>query len=49
MSAGSSDPTSCNLVCNASPMGMDDEDPLPVDAALLNSSMFVGDVMAGTA
>ena len=32
---------------NASPMGMEDDDPLPVDAALLNSSMFVGDVIAG--
>jgi shikimate dehydrogenase len=47
VSAGPPDPTGCDLVCNASPMGMDDEDPLPVDAALLNSSMFVGDVIAG--
>jgi shikimate dehydrogenase len=28
-------------------MGMEDDDPLPVDAALLTSSMFVGDVIAG--
>jgi shikimate dehydrogenase len=28
-------------------MGMEDDDPLPVDAALLSSSMFVGDVIAG--
>ena len=28
-------------------MGMDESDPLPVDAALLTSSMFVGDVIAG--
>ena len=28
-------------------MGMEDGDPLPVDAALLRSSMFVGDVIAG--
>lgn len=27
--------------------GMDEGDPLPVNAALLNSSMFVGDVIAG--
>ena len=47
VSAGPPDPTSCDLVCNASPMGMEDEDPLPVDAALLSSSMFVGDVIAG--
>jgi shikimate dehydrogenase len=26
---------------------MEDGDPLPVDAALLTSSMFVGDVIAG--
>jgi shikimate dehydrogenase len=46
-SAGPPDPTGCDLVCNASPMGMEDDDPLPVDAALLSSSMFVGDVIAG--
>ena len=46
-SAGPPDPTECDLVFNASPMGMEDDDPLPVDAALLNSSMFVGDVIAG--
>jgi shikimate dehydrogenase len=45
--AGSPDPAGCDLVCNATPMGMDDGDPLPVDAALLTSSMFVGDVIAG--
>jgi shikimate dehydrogenase len=28
-------------------MGMEDGDPLPIDAALLASSMFVGDVIAG--
>jgi shikimate dehydrogenase len=47
VSAGPPDPTGCDLVCNASPMGMEDDDPLPVDAALLRSSMFVGDVIAG--
>ena len=47
VSAGPPDPTGCDLVCNASPMGMKDDDPLPVDAALLSSSMFVGDVIAG--
>jgi shikimate dehydrogenase len=26
---------------------MEDDDPLPMDAALLDSSMFVGDVIAG--
>jgi shikimate dehydrogenase len=45
--AGPPDPTGCDLVCNATPMGMEENDPLPVDAALLTSSMFVGDVIAG--
>jgi shikimate dehydrogenase len=43
----SPDPSDCDLVFNATPMGMNHDDPLPVDAALLNSSMFVGDVIAG--
>ena len=47
VSAGPPDPTGCHLMCNATPMGMEDGDPLPVDAALLTSSMFVGDVIAG--
>jgi shikimate dehydrogenase len=47
VSAGPADPTGCDLVCNATPMGMEDGDPLPVNAALLRSSMFVGDVIAG--
>lgn len=41
------DPTGCDLVCNATPMGMEAGDPLPVDPALLTSSMFVGDVISG--
>jgi shikimate dehydrogenase len=41
VSAGPPDPTGCDLVCNATPMGMEENDPLPVDAALLRSSMFV--------
>jgi shikimate dehydrogenase len=47
VSGGPPDPTGCDLVCNATPLGMEDGDPLPVDAALLTSSMFVGDVIAG--
>ena len=45
--AGAADPAGCDLVFNATPMGMEAGDPLPVDAALLTSSMFVGDVIAG--
>ncbi|HEY2254208.1 MAG TPA: shikimate dehydrogenase [Variovorax sp.] len=42
---GSSDPTGCALVINASPMGMAAGDPLPVDLAGLVPSTFVGDVV----
>jgi shikimate dehydrogenase len=45
--AGPPDPTDCHLVINATPLGMHEGDPLPVDAALLRSSMFAGDVVAG--
>jgi shikimate dehydrogenase len=45
--AGPPDPAGCELVCNATPMGMEDGDPLPIDTTLLNPSMFVGDVIAG--
>ena len=45
--AGPPDPAGCELVFNATPMGMAAGDPLPVDPALLTSSMFVGDVIAG--
>lgn len=45
--SGPPDPTGFDMVCNATPMGMADGDPLPVAAHLLKSSMFVGDVIAG--
>jgi shikimate dehydrogenase len=41
------DPTGCDIVVNATPMGMSPADPLPVPAHLLSSSMFVSDVVAG--
>lgn len=47
VTAGSADPRGCDMVCNATPMGMAEGDPLPVAANLLDSSMFVGDVIAG--
>ena len=46
VTAGPADPTGCDMVCNATPMGLEDGDPLPVAAHLLASSMFVGDVIA---
>lgn len=45
--AGPPDPTGCDMVCNATPLGMATGDPLPVNADLLAPSMFVGDVIAG--
>jgi hypothetical protein len=44
--AGPPDPTGCDIVVNATPMGMFPNDPLPVPAHLLTSLMFVGDVVA---
>jgi shikimate dehydrogenase len=47
VTTGPPDPTGCDMVCNATPLGMAEGDPLPVAADLLTSSMFVGDVIAG--
>lgn len=47
ISAGPNNLKGFDLVCNATPMGMDDNDPLPIDPDQLESSMFVGDVVAG--
>lgn len=45
--AGAPDPTGCDLVFNATSMGMQSGDPTPIDVSLLDRSMFVGDVIAG--
>ena len=42
---GSPDPAGYELVVNASPLGMRDEDPLPVDVGRLSPETFVGDVV----
>ena len=47
VTAGPPDPTGCDMVCNATPMGMAEGDQLPVAADLLTPSMFVCDVIAG--
>jgi shikimate dehydrogenase len=44
---GGADPQGCGMVCNATPMGMADDDPLPVEPDALTPSMFVRDVIAG--
>lgn len=45
--AASADPTGFDLVFNATPLGMADTDPPPLDVSLLTPAMFVGDVIAG--
>ena len=47
--AGPPDPNGCDIVVNATPLGMFPNDPLPVEAHLLDATMFVGDVVAGHA
>jgi shikimate dehydrogenase len=47
VTTGAPDPTGCDMVCNATPLGMAEGDPLPLATDLLTSSMFVGDVIAG--
>jgi shikimate dehydrogenase len=45
---GFKDPTGFELLVNATPLGMKDGDPLPVDMARLDSSTFVGEVVMRT-
>ena len=47
VSTVSPDPTGYDLVFNATPLGMRDNDPLPADTARLAPTTFVGDVVAG--
>jgi shikimate dehydrogenase len=47
MIAWPADPRGCEMVCNATPLGLHPEDLPPVDLRLLASFMFVGDVIAG--
>jgi shikimate dehydrogenase len=45
---GSNDPTGHDLVVNATPLGMNDGDPLPIDVARLSPHTFVGEVVMRT-
>ncbi|CAD6557812.1 shikimate dehydrogenase family protein [Paraburkholderia sabiae] len=45
VTVGPADPTDMDLVINATPMGMREEDPLPVLADRLKPTTFVGDVI----
>jgi shikimate dehydrogenase len=41
----SNDPASYDLVVNATPLGMNDSDPLPMDVSRIAASSFVGEVV----
>lgn len=45
VTSGSSDPAGFDIVLNATPVGMRDGDPIPVDAGKLHRNMFVGCVI----
>jgi shikimate dehydrogenase len=45
VSTGSNDPAGFDLVVNATPMGMEPGDPLPMDVSRLAPSTFVGEVV----
>lgn len=45
---GHNDPAGHDLVVNATPMGMDDGDPLPMDVSRLSPDTFVGEVVMKT-
>lgn len=45
VSAGGRDPSGFDVVVNATPLGMNADDPLPFDAGRLAPEMFVGDVV----
>lgn len=42
---GSKDPAGYDLVVNATPLGMNEGDPLPMDASRISPSAFVGEVV----
>ena len=45
---GSRDPAGYDLIVNATPLGMNPNDPLPLDVARLTPAMFVGEVVMKT-
>lgn len=45
--AAQPDPSGYDLLCNATPLGLQAEDRLPLDPAKLTAQIFVGDVVAG--
>ena len=47
--AGSSDPTGFDIAINATPIGMKEGDPHPIDSGKFTSAMFVGCVITAPA
>lgn len=45
VTVGSNDPTGFDIVVNATPLGMEPGDPMPLDTARLASETFVGEVV----
>ncbi|KIQ16709.1 shikimate dehydrogenase [Variovorax paradoxus] len=48
VTTGSKDPAGCDVVVNATPLGMKDSDPLPFDVDRIDASTFVGEVVMKT-
>ncbi len=49
VTVGGPDPAGCQIVVNATPLGMDRGDPLPFDAARIEPTAIVGDVVMAEA
>ena len=45
VTTGSNDPAGCDVVVNATPLGMKPDDPLPLDVTRIAPSTFVGEVV----
>jgi shikimate dehydrogenase len=45
LTIGSNDPTGYQIIVNATPMGMNPNDPLPLDLSRVTPDMFVGEVV----
>lgn len=45
VTTGSRDPAGFDIVVNATPLGMNDDDPLPVEVARIESGTFIGEVV----
>ncbi len=48
VNTGSNDPAGYDMVVNATPLGMKDGDPLPMDVSRIDPSTFVGEVVMKT-